>query len=121
MKFESLFAPVIVGVVTFTCCFAVIIGLGIGALVADYSSKLKVPATIYEIGEVVNYDYKVVATDGKNTLWLQRCDDDCTYVAVVSSDYPNLSLSEKIKWMLNTSLKDNVNIEIITEQVESQE
>ena len=46
MKFESLFAPVIVGVVTFTCCFAVIIGLGIGALVADYSSKLKVPAKI---------------------------------------------------------------------------
>ncbi len=46
---------------------------------------------------------------------------DCTYVAVVSSDYPNLSLSEKIKWMLNTSLKDNVNIEIITEQVENQE
>ena len=121
MKFESLFAPVICGVVTFTCCFVVIIGLGIGALVSDYSSKLKVPATIYEIGEVVNYDYKVVATDGKNTLWLQCCDDDCTYVAVVSSDYPNLSLSEKIKWMLNTSLKDNVNIEIITEQVENQE
>ena len=65
MKFESLFLTIISAVIAFTGCFVVIIGLGIGALVSDYSSKLKVPATIYEIGEVVNYDYKVVATDGK--------------------------------------------------------
>ncbi len=67
MKFESLFLTIISAVIAFTGCFVVIIGLGIGALVSDYSSKLKVPATIYEIGEVVNYDYKVVATDGKST------------------------------------------------------
>lgn len=97
-----------------------IVGTGISVRDMKYSSKLKNPATVYEIGEIINADYQVVATDSQNTLWLQKRDDDCTYVAVVSSDYPNLSFSEKIKWLWNTSLKDSTSIEI-TEQVEKQD
>lgn len=79
----------------------------------SFSSQLKNPAAIYEIGEIVNDEYQVVATDSKNTLWLQKPDDDCTYVAVASSDYNDgLSFYEKFKWLWNKSLKESVNIEI---------
>ncbi len=107
MKFESLFGSVIVAVVTFTSCFAVFIGLSN-------------PAALYEIGEVIDNEYQVVATDSKNTLWLQQRNDNYTYIAVVSSDYPNLTFSERIKWLWNTSLRDSVSIEI-TDNVEGKE
>lgn len=87
----------------------------------SFSSQLKNPAAIYEIGEIVNDEYQVVATDSKNTLWLQKPDDDCTYVAVASSDYNgDLNFSEKFKWLWNKSLKESVNIEI-TDNVEGKE
>lgn len=83
----------------------------------NYFSTLKTPASVYEIGEIVEDEYQIVGTDNKNTLWLKKPDEDCTYVAIVSSDFPNLtSLHEKFKWILNTSLKDSVNIEI-TDQI----
>ncbi len=120
MKFESLFGSVIVAVVTFTSCFAVFIGLSIKLIDYYYSSKLKNPAALYEIGEVIDNEYQVVATDSKNTLWLQQRNDNYTYIAVVSSDYPNLTFSERIKWLWNTSLRDSVSIEI-TDNVEGKE
>lgn len=97
-----------------------VVGTGISVRDMKYSSKLENPATVYEVGEIINDDYQVVATDSQDTLWLQKRNDDCTYVAIVSSDYPNLSFSEKIKWLWNTSLKDSTSIEI-TEQVEKQD
>lgn len=97
-----------------------VVGTGISVRDMKYSSKLENPATVYEVGEIINDDYQVVATDSQDTLWLQKRDDDCTYVAIVSSDYPNLSFPEKIKWLWNTSLKDSTSIEI-TEQVEKQD
>lgn len=86
-----------------------------------YSLQLKTtPAIVFEIGELVNGDYRIVATDSKNTLWLQKRNDDCTYVATVSSDYPNLKMSEKIICILNGSVKETINIEI-RDQAEKQE
>lgn len=110
----------IIGLVTaLAIIIAASFGTGMVLKYMDYSSTFKTPAAVYEIGEIVEDEYQIVGTDNKNTLWLQKRDEDCTYVAIVSSDYPNLtSISEKFKWLWNTSLKDSVNIEI-KDQVES--
>lgn len=111
--------PIIGTVMLLAVIIVVISATGISIRYMRYSN-LENPATVYEVGDIINNDYYVVATDSQNTLWLQKHDDDCTYVAIVSSDYPNLSFSEKIKWLWNTSLKDSISIEI-TEQVEKQD
>ncbi len=104
--------PIIGAVVLVIGIIAAFFGIGISLRYMKFSSMIENPATVYEIGELIDDEYQVVATDGKNTLWLQKRDDDCTYVAVASSDYPNLTFSERIKWLWNTSLKDSVSIEI---------
>lgn len=111
---KNLAISTIVVLVAFVITFILSTGL-------RYSLQLKTtPAIIFEIGELVNGDYRIVATDSKNTLWLQKRNDDCTYVATVSSDYPNLKMSEKIICILNGSVKETINIEI-TDQAEKQE
>lgn len=110
----------IIGIVT-VLALIIAASFGTGMVLKDmnYSSTLKAPAAVYEIGEIVEDEYQIIGTDNQNTLWLQKRDEDRTYVAIVSSDYPNLtSISEKFKWLWNTSLKDSVNIEI-TDQGES--
>lgn len=88
-------------------------------LIINTSLILEYPAAVYKVGDIIDNEYIVVATDSHNTLWLKKCNEDHTYIASVSSDYPNLSFSEKVKWLCDTSLKDSVNIEI-TDQSEKQ-
>ena len=89
-------------------------------LIINTSLILEYPAAVYKVGDIIDNEYIVVATDSHNTLWLKKCNENHTYTAFVSSDYPNLSFSEKVKWLCDTSLKDSVNIEI-TDQAEEQE
>lgn len=110
--FVGAVCPIIGTILLIMGIFVAIVGTGIILRYMNYTSQLKTPAALYEIGEIVNDEYQVVATDSKNTLWLQKSDDDCTYVAVASSDYPNLTFSERIKWLWNKSLKESISIEI---------
>ena len=120
MRLENLLAASIGAVIAFTVVFSILIVLGIGIMDIDYSSRLTAPAALYEIGEIINDDYQIVATDSQNTLWVQKRNEDLIYLAVASSDYSNLSFSERIKWLCHNSLKDSISIEI-TEQVEKQD
>lgn len=84
-------------------------------LIINTSLILEYPAAVYKIGDIIDNEYIVVATDSYNTLWLKKCNESHTYIAFVSSDYPNLSFFEKVKWLKkhrSTSLKDSVCIEI---------
>lgn len=54
------------------------------------------PAVMYEVGEIINDEYRVFATDNSQTLWITDF-KGCTYKAEVSFEkYLQLSYWEKI-------------------------
>lgn len=55
------------------------------------------PAAMYEVGEIINDEYRVYATDNSHTLWITDF-EGCTYKAEVSFEkYSQLSYWEKVE------------------------
>lgn len=73
-----------------------------------------VPAQYFKVNEIINEEYRIIATDQRNMVWLSKYNDDNTiYLAAVSGDeYLNSSLFKKITISLKDSYKDYLEIEI---------
>lgn len=73
------------------------------------------PTQFYEINEIVNDDYRIIATNKKDIVWLCKYNDDNTYyIAAVSGEkYLKCNPWDRFKAAIEGKCKDYLKITII--------